>query len=398
MYQLIGDATLNETIAAICDRVYTNGLRFDGALPLRSTDAWGKFELGGYGGWTDSFYTGMIYLAYSCTRDEKFLRLADRYQDYYRKRAENDPDWCAKNQVLPLDHDTGFIFLLSQVLRYELTGEAEAKTLALKAADTLAARFKPNGNYILASDTWPWDTDPIFIEEKKGRIIIDSMMNIALLFWASKVSGDSRYAQIATKHANTVRTYMLRPDGSTIQAFKFDPVTGAPKSGEAGQGYGDDSCWARGQAWALYGFTQTYEFTGDAAYFETALQAAHYFVGHLQPHGLPVWDFACANQIFHPIDSSAAAIALSGLLSLRRFTKDPAVEQGAQRLLNGLLQHCSALSISGWESILLHGCIGPAYQQGAESNICIPFLDCPLVYGDYYFFEALLKLRDAPTA
>lgn len=387
---------MKDLFEKICQRVYTNGIRFDGALPRCSTNANGIYDLESGGGWTDSFYTGMVYLAYAYTHDKKFLAIADRYQEYYRCRAENNPIWCGQNNVLPLDHDTGFIFSLSQVLRWRLTGEQEACALALKAADILAKRYNPAGKFIRAWDTWAWDTDPQFIEDKKGKIIIDSMMNLALLFWASETTGDARYAEIAKNHADTAARHIVRPDGSTFHQFNFDPITGAPKKGVTGQGYADDSCWSRGQAWAVYGFSQAYHFTGNETYLDVAVKTAQYFIAHLDPAGLPLWDFACAKQTLRPIDASAAAIALSGLLNIQKYRTEPYISEGIQKLLHGLLTQCNAMSIPGWESVLLHACIGPAYHIGAENQIIIPYVDCPVIYADYYFMEALLKMID-PT-
>ena len=384
---------MKNIIKQICKRTYTNGLRFEGDIPNNTTDAYGRFNLGG-GGWTDGFYTGLVYLAYAYTKDKKFLEIADKYQPFFRQRAENDPDWCNENNVLPLDHDTGFIFKLSQVYRYKLTGDEEARTLALKAADILAERFNPAGGFIRAWDTWKWDTDPQFIEDKKGKMIIDSMMNIALLFWAHSETGDKRYYDIAVTHADTIAKYIVRPDGSTFHQFNFDPVTGAPKKGVTGQGYADDSCWSRGQAWAVYGFTETYEFTQNTAYLDVAEKTAHYFISHLMPYGLPLWDFDREKQPFRPIDASAAAIALSGLITLNNYRPSAEIKNGIKALLSGLLTHCSALSIGNWESVLLHACIGSAYQKGNERTLIVPYTDCPLIYADYYFLEALMKLEN----
>ncbi|MBQ7794846.1 MAG: glycoside hydrolase family 88 protein [Clostridia bacterium] len=384
---------MKNIIEKICERTYSNGVRFDGRIPTNSTDAYGRFDLGG-GGWTDGFYIGMVYLAYALTKHKKFLEIADKYQPYFRLRAENNPDWCRQNNILPLDHDTGFIFKLSQVYRYKLIGDTEARTLALKAADILASRFNSVGRFIRAWDTWSWDTDPQFIEDKKGKMIIDSMMNIALLFWAYEETGNKQYYDIAASHTDTVAKYVVRPDGSTFHQYNFDPLTGEPKKGVTGQGYSDDSCWSRGQAWAVYGFTEAYEYTKNTAHLDTAEKIAHYFISHLMPYGLPLWDFACTNQTFRPIDASAAAIALSGLITLNKHRPSDIIESGITKLKNGLLTHCNALSIENWESVLLHACIGSAYQKGNECTLIVPYTDCPIIYADYYFLEALMKLEN----
>lgn len=376
----------------LCERVYVDSLRFQGGIPRTSTDVNGAYQLGGMGGWTDAFFPGMLYLCYGYSGQEKFLKEADRYQPYFTKRAENDADWCQRENVLPLDHDTGFLFKLTQVYRWKLTGDEHARALALQAARNLAGRFHEKGGFIRAWDTWAWDKDPAFIEEKKGKAIVDSMMNIALLFWAWEQSGEEEFFHIARTHADTLARHIVREDGSTYHQYNFDPQTGAPLRGVTGQGYSDESCWSRGQGWAIYGFAETYLYTKDPLHLETAKRAARYFMEHLTPMDLPLWDFDCGSLTLRPFDSSAAAVAASGLITLWRVSGKEEYLQGAQRLLRGLLTHCSALDIPGWESLLLHGCIGRAYAKGAENVILNPYLDSPLIYGDYYFLEALVRM------
>ena len=193
--------------------------------------------------------------------------------------------------------------------------------------------------------------------------------------------------------ADTVAKYIVRSDGSTFHQYNFNPSTGAPKGGVTGQGYDDSSCWSRGQAWAVYGFTEAYEYTGISSYLDIAEKAARYFVAHLMPYGLPLWDFDCASLPFRPVDASAAAIALSGLITLNKHRRCIEFENGIRSILNGLITHCSALEIEGWESVLLHACIGSAYRKGSEHTLVVPYTDCPLIYADYYFLEALMKLE-----
>lgn len=381
-------------LSRICERVYSNAERFNGGIPSDTTDIDGKFAIKSGGSWTDSFFIGILNLAYLYTKNDDYMKFESGYNDFFRKRAENDPKWCEENNVIPLDHDTGFIFMLSEVYRYKLTGDAEARDTALTAVEHLAARFNEKGGFIRAWDRWEWDTDPQFIEDKKGKIIADSMMNLSLLFWAWEETGDKRFYHIAVTHADTVMKYIVRPDGSTYHQYNFDRITGIPKRGCTGQGYADDSCWSRGQAWVIYGFTQCYKYTGDARYLETALKAAEYFINNLTAMGLALWDFACRELPFHPYDSSACAIALSGLISLDKCSESNFLKNGIDRLCSGIMRHCSALDIDGWESLLLHACGGPAYSKGNESQIINPAVDTPMIYGDYYFFESMLKLHD----
>lgn len=384
--------TYKELLDWACSRIADNGASYDGAIPHDYAQH-GKYLRGHGGGWTDSFFVGLINLCYAYTRDEKFLRIAERYQDFFQKRVQNDADWCAQNDIIPLDHDTGFLFKLSQIYRFKLTGDEQARQMALRAADSLCGRYNERGGFIRAFDKWSWDT-PEETEAKRGKIIVDSIMNTALLFWAHQQTGDARYYEIAHTHAQNVGRHIVRPDGSTFHNFQFDPDSGAPLYGMTGQGYSDASCWARGQAWAVYGFGETYLYTGEAQFLELAERTAQYFLEHLLPMGLPPWDFACAQELFCPIDTSSAAIVLAGLVTLHRITGHKWVEEGIGRISDGLLAHCLAPRGQGWESLLLHGCIGPAYSEGAEDTIVMPCVDAPLIYADYYFLEALLRLSD----
>lgn len=381
-------------INKIFDRVLTDAKKFNGKLPPSTTDNNGRFFLSNGGGWTDSFFVGMLYLGFAYTGNKKFIEMADKYQPFYEHRAENDPDWCEKNNVLPLDHDTGFIFSLSQVRRFRLLDDKNARRLALDAAKILAGRFNEKGRFIRAWDTWKWDDDPKFIEEKKGKMIIDSMMNISLLFWAGKETGDSGFTDIALAHADTIMKYIVRKDFSTFHQFNFDPMTGTPINGCTGQGYSDDSCWSRGQSWAIYGFSQTYLNTGNVKYLETAKNCAYYFIDHLSPCGLPLWDFSCTDKPFRPYDASAASVALSGLLNIDYCINDEKIKHGIEFIYNGLIKHCSAMDIEDWESLLLHACVGPAYHAENDNLLINPNVDCPIIYADYYFAEAVLKMYD----
>ena len=220
------------------------------------------------------------------------------------------------------------------------------------------------------------------------------MMNISLLFWAGKETGNSRFTEIAVSHADTVLKYIVRDDFSTFHQFNFNPITGEPKGGCTGQGYSDNSCWSRGQSWAVYGFSQTFLNTGDKKYLETAKRCAYYFIDHLCGCGLPLWDFSCTDKPFRPFDSSAASIALSGLLNIDYCINDSRIKNGIKTLYNAIIKYCSALDIPSWQPILLHACVGPAYQKDNDKLLLNPNVDCPIIYADYYFTEALLKMHN----
>lgn len=388
----------DKIIEKILKRISKTAKRLNGSLP-GATNIDCKYKLSHGGQWTDSFWVGMLYLAYSYSKDKEFLKYADAFQNFYRLRVQNTDEICEKYDFMPLDHDTGFVFSLSQVARYKLTGEVEARELALSAAELLASRFNEKGNFIRAWDTWKWDEDEEFIKEKKGKVIIDSMMNVPLLLWAYNQVGDSRYYEIAIKHTETVAQYMVREDGSSFHTFNFNHETGEAVQGKTGQGYADDSCWSRGQGWGIYGFALMYSYTADERWKKMCLKLCDYFLSQLTPSYIPVWDFAVLHQKetnFRPWDSSAAAIAASGILEICRHLEEEEKKQfyleKARRIIQNLTVLCSTIEIDGIEPLLLHGASGPVYNKGTE-NIVKQNVDIPLIFGDYFYFEALIKLK-----
>lgn len=388
----------NTLLDSIMNRIYTNGVSFDGKIPVCKMDENGHYVLGNGGAWTDSFWVGVFYLAYAYTKEQKYLDIADKYQQFFKERVENDAQICKEKGYLPLDHDTGFIFSLSQVAKYKLTGDVEAREMALNAANILASRFRENGGYVLAWDTWPWDNDEQFIYEKKGKMIIDSMMNMPLLMWAYNETGDKRFEHIAITHAHTVREYIVRENGSSYHQFNFNPETGEPVKGVTGQGYYDESCWSRGQAWGIYGFALMYGYTKDIIFLETAIKLADYFVSQLDSSYIPIWDFDAKKIGYRPWDSSAGATAASGIIEISKHLADAEKAEkyldAAKKMLSHLTEHCGAMNMDSYQPILLHSCIGPAYKKGAENSLLNSYSDTPTVYGDYFYVEALIKLAN----
>ena len=193
-------------------------------------------------GWNEGFWTGILWLAYDLTGDEKYRRVAEMQIPTYTKRIK---------EHLGVDHhDMGFLYTPSCVAAYKLTGNEEAKETALLAADNLMRRYHEKGEFLQA---WGEIGAP-----DNYRLIIDCLLNIPLLYWASEVTGDKKYEEIAFKHYKSTAANIMRPDGSTFHTFYFDPETGKPTKGVTHQGFRDDSCWSRGQAWGIYGPLMTY--------------------------------------------------------------------------------------------------------------------------------------------
>ena len=317
------------------------------------------------GGWTGGFWPGRLWLAFIERGDDRLAHAAR--------------EWCVRLAPRELDtttHDLGFLFYPSYVTGYRLTGEAALRYGALAAAETLTRRFSQKGRFLQA---WGALDDPT----RRGRTIVDTMMNLDLLFWATAQTGEPRFADIAIAHAETCQTHHVRPDGTTAHVYDFDPETGEEIGQNTHQGYSPTSCWARGQAWAMYGFATAFRRTGDARFLETARRTCDWFVAHLPPDHVPYWDFD-APDIPHDVrDSSAAAIAACGLLDLADSTQAPSYRQVALQILSSLATDYTSRGYPEEEGILLHAT--GAKPRGKE-------VDISLTYGDYYFMEALLRL------
>jgi unsaturated chondroitin disaccharide hydrolase len=360
--------TVEANIAAFGDRYpadTTQGNRY----PLRAPED-GQPE-GSNVGWTTSFWVGEQWLAYDLSGNDKFRRAALSHVDNFAARVD---------QAIGLDtHDLGFLYTLACVLAWRHTQDPTARRAALAAADALMVRFLEPAGIIQA---WG-DLQDV---RQRGRTIIDSLMNTPLLFWATKVSGDERYASAARRHALQLRDHMLRPDDSTFHTFFWDPVSGAPLRGETEQGHADDSCWARGQAWGVYGFSLNYRYTGDESMLETARRCADYLLAHLPEDLVPYWDLALTGSSGEERDSSAAAIACCGLLELGSALPDGAdrsrYQQAAVRMLGSLIGHYSTAQHPEFNALILHGVYDKPKGKGVnEGNL----------WGDYFYLEALTR-------
>ncbi|ANQ23313.1 glycosyl hydrolase [Vibrio natriegens] len=322
--------------------------------------------------WVSSFWTGELWLCYQMTADQQFKNSAKLRKQYFADMLL-DPFW--------LDHDLGFQYSLSCVADYKLTGDEESKMMAIRAADHLIHRFRKIGGYIVA---WN-DTHPLGPEITQGKSIIDSLQNTALLFWASKVTGSPVYAQAATRHSETLAKHIVREDYSTYHSFNFHPVTQEPIKGETFQGYADDSCWARGQSWAIHGFAQTYLYTQDEKFLTLAKKLARYAVEQITDDGVPVWDYSLSSDEIQYKDSSAGAITAAGLLLISQCIQDP--EEAKQYrdwgnfLLQGLMNSCDLTGDETALGLLAHG----------ASFVKVGLCDNMLPYGDYYYLEALMR-------
>lgn len=326
--------------------------------------------------WVAGFWPGQLWLAHALTGRSRFRNSARMRRPYFERFAATTA-WS--------NHDLGFLFSLSTVADWKLTSDPAARALALRAAEALAARWRQPMPCLTCWNPLPRD-DAEFARRKAGTIILDSVENMGLLFWAASETGHREFSEIAEMHLDTCRDHLVRPDMSTFHCFEFDPSTGTPIGGYTHQGFGDGSCWARGQAWGIHGFALAFLATGKASYRDTALGLADYIADKLPDDGVPVWDYNLPEGAPTPRDSSAGAISAAGLYALAEaFADQPETSlrltRLADRMLAGLVRHYDLTRNSEAEG-LLHS--ATAHQGAGLSDVMTP-------YGDYFYFEALMR-------
>jgi len=325
-------------------------------------------ETDGINWWTNGFWGGMMWLMHHETGNEKYMEIATI--------SEEKLDECF-SQFYGLHHDVGFMWLPTSVANYKVTKNPESRKRGMHAANLLAGRFNLAGGFIRA-----WND--LEGEDTRGWAIIDCMFNIPLLYWASEETGDPRFKQIAMKHADTAMTAFVRPDGSVNHIVEFDPFNGGVIRTFGGQGYEEGSSWTRGQTWALYGFMMSYIHTQKEEYLHTAKRIAHYFMANIPDDGVIPVDF---RQPKEPRleDDTAAAIAACGLIEIAKVVgqheKDVFIN-AAIKLLKTLDQSRSDWTTDN-DCILKNG--SAAYHAKSHHH--------SIIYGDYYFMEAVFKLK-----
>jgi unsaturated chondroitin disaccharide hydrolase len=325
-------------------------------------------------GWTTSFWTGMLWLAYEWTGESKYRQVAEEQVVNFSERIFNRKD---------VDHhDLGFLYTLSCVAAYRLTGSEVGKKAALAAADYLLTRIWQKPGIIQA-----WGA--MDNHDQRGRTIIDSLMNLPLLYWASQTTGSPHYHQASRRHGEQLRKYQVRDDFTTYHTFYFDTETGAPRFGQTAQGAGDLSCWARGQAWAMYGFLFSYIYTKESAFLEVALKLTDYFLAHSPTDRVAYWDLMFGDGSGEERDSSASAIAVCAMLEMVKWLSDPAAidhyKNEALLILESLIKNYSTLEKPESNALLLHG----VYSKPAGNGV-----DEANIWGDYFYLEALMRVAN----
>lgn len=322
--------------------------------------------------WTEGFFPGSCWYLYEATGADKWKDAAMHFQGLYKSHKE-----------LPAYHDLGFVFNCSYGNGYRLLDKPKYKTVLMDAAKTLANRFDPKVGSIKS-----WDADRGWQAERGWEypVIIDNMMNLELLYEATAMSSDSVYAKIASAHADKTMAHHFRDDYSSYHVVDYDSITGNVRKKETAQGFADSSSWARGQAWGLYGYTMCYKYTKDQKYLDMANKIANYILNasEIPKDGIPYWDYHTSDKETTPRDVSAAAVTASALVSLNNFTAGK-YEQEAINLVKTLSTPAYRAELNTNENFLLKHSVGSIPHDNE--------IDVPLNYADYYYLEALLRMK-----
>lgn len=331
--------------------------------------------------WTTGFWTGQIWLAYEWCQNDKERQAAfgeageiqiDSFLDRINNKIEVD------------HHDMGFLYSPSCVAGYKLIGSEKGKEAAIKAADQLISRFHPVGEFIQA---WgPMD------QPENYRFIIDCLLNLPLLYWATEETGDMKYRDIAEKHIHTAIANVIREDYSTWHTFFMNMETGAPDHGATCQGYRDGSAWARGQAWGVYGTALAYKYTGRKEYIDDFKHVTTYFLEHLPSDLVPYWDLEFGEGSKEPRDSSSASIAACGMLEMAKYMEEEDAVYytlTAKKIMKSVVDHYAVKDKKESNGLVLHS----TYSKKSPYNTCTPEgVDECNIWGDYFYMEALTRL------
>jgi unsaturated chondroitin disaccharide hydrolase len=328
-----------------------------------------SFETSNSGWWCSGFYPGTLLYLYEQTKEQSLLSEAQRILKALEKEKNNRST-----------HDLGFMMYCSFGNAEQIASQPEYKNILLASARSLSTRFNPKVGCIKS-----WDSKP-----SDFLVIIDNIMNLELLFWATKISGDSSFYKIAVTHANTTMKNHFRSDYSSYHVVNYDPQTGEVLQKRTAQGAADESAWARGQAWGLYGYTMCYRETKDRKYLDQANHIAQFILHHpnLPADKIPYWDFNAPNIPNALRDASAAAIISSALIELSSYVNKREQKEylsAAETILRTLSVAPYKAGIGTNGGFILQHCVGNMPQKTE--------IDVPLTYADYYFVEAMKRYK-----
>ena len=323
--------------------------------------------------WCSGFFPGSLWYLGELTGDQDWSR-----------RAADYTETLDSAQYLTWHHDVGFIIGSSYLNGYRLGGKEQYAPVVVNAAKSLATRFRPGARVIQS-----WNVDKGWQSERGWAcpVIIDNMMNLEIMFEATRLTGDSTFYDIAVSHANTTMAHHFRPDFSCYHVVDYDPATGDVRHRQTAQGYADESSWARGQAWALYGYTMCYRYTGDPNYIYQAIKVCDMiFNTPSMPDDLvPYWDYNAPNIPSEPRDASAAACTASALYELSTYLPGRGYKELADKVVASLSSPAYRAATGENNHFLLMHSVG-SIPHGHE-------IDVPINYADYYYLEALLRKK-----
>jgi len=327
--------------------------------------------------WTCGFWPGIIWLSYEYTGDVSFSNSGQIFVESFLNRIIN--------KIKVDHHDMGFLYTPSCVAAYKLASSADARKAAILAADQLISRFQNKGEFLQA---WGSMRSP-----DNYRFIIDCLMNLPLLYWATMQTRNKKYSDIATKHTETCLKYSIRDDGSTFHTVFMDKATGGMVRGETCQGYSDDSFWARGQAWAIYGTAISYRYTKNPACLDAFRKVLPFYLSKLPDDMVPYWDMIFTSGDEEPRDSSSASIVACGLLEMARLVAEDEAAgymSLAKKMIKSVVDNYSVKDSGISNGLVLHA----TYSKKSPYNTCTPEgVDECASWGDYFYMEALTRLN-----
>lgn len=368
-YELLTKEEIEKGLNILIKNIDENLDRYTNKFPSACTTNL-KYRVKDNDDWTNGFWTGMLWLAYEYIGDEKYKKVAKIHTDNFKERYDKD-------SVLN-HHDIGFLYSPSVVADYKVSGSEMARELGIKAATKLKGRYQEKGGFIQA-----WGN---LGEESEYRLIIDCFLNLPILYWAYEETKDESFLEVANTHFNTAINNVIREDLSTYHTYYFDKKTGKPTKGVTHQGFKNDSCWARGQAWAILGMAINYRYNHNENSKEIFEGVTNYYLNRLPEDLIPYWDLIFTAEDKEPRDSSSAVITACGIFERNKFDKEynnkEIYTKAAHEMLRNLINNYTTVNEDS-DGVLMHGVYSWHHNKGID--------ECNL-WGDYFFMEALMRL------
>ncbi len=332
-----------------------------------------KYPFGANNNWITGMHTGAYWLAYELTGKEKFREAAEAQVKTYRERLDN--------RVSVDSHDMGFVYSPSCVAAYKVTGDKEAYQTALDATEYFYNKsYSQKGKFIIRS---AGRAD----QEWACRTMMDTMLNIPLLFWAANETGEQKYTEAAIAQTDFTEKYLIREDASSFHHYQMDVETHEPVKGLTFQGYADDSTWARGHAWGVLGFPIAYSYTKDERLIDLHRDVTYFLLNHLPEDLIPNWDLIFTKQDEQPRDSSTGVIAACGMMEMCKYLPDDApqkkiFESAAAQILEATIDKCTGDMGKEYDGVIYHTTASLPHDMAID--------ECAM-YGDYFYLEAIMR-------